>query len=114
METLTSILVLLTGVVLRLIVPLALTVLVVVALRRLDARWQTQAELERAAMEKGEAVCWKELGLSSKEIQTRLSSGERPCWQTSRLPNGHLREECLDCEVFRDAPVPVSRRHAHV
>ncbi len=114
METLTSILVLLTGVVLRLIVPLALTVFVVVVLRRLDARWQTQAELERAMPEKGEAVCWKELGLSSKAIQARLSGGERPCWQVSRLPNGHLREECLDCEVFRDAPVPVSRRHAHI
>jgi hypothetical protein len=114
MNTFTSILALLVGISLRLLLPLALTVLVVVVLRRLDTRWQAEAEREKKMLLNGEAHCWKEEGYSSSEIKQRLQAGERPCWQSSRMPNGHLREECLDCEVFQDAPVPVSQRHVHV
>lgn len=114
MDTLTSILVVLVGTVLRLIVPLTLTVLVVIVLHRLDARWQAEAAREKKLLLNGQAHCWKEEGLPNSEIKLRLAKGERPCWQTCRLPNGHLREECLDCDVFRDAPVPVSRRHVHI
>jgi hypothetical protein len=114
MDTLITILVVLFGAALRLLVPLALTALVVIALRRLDVRWQAEAEQEQKMLLKGETPCFKEQGISIAEIKVRLAGGERPCWQTHRLSNGHLREECLDCEVFLDAPMPAPRQHAHV
>jgi hypothetical protein len=114
MNTLTSILVILTGILLRLVVPLVLTALVVIVLRKLDARWQAEAERESKMLLNGEVHCWKEEGLPSSEIKLRLTKGERPCWQSCRLSNGNLREKCLDCEVFHDAPVPVSRQHVHI
>jgi hypothetical protein len=29
-----------------------------------------------------------------------------PCWQAKRQPNGYLKEDCLACPVFLEAPVP--------
>jgi len=111
----TSILVLLTGLFVRLIVPLAITAVIVVLLGRLDARWQAEAEKERLMLVKDELPCWKEQGLSMDEIRLRAVSDNQPCWQTHRLANGYLREACLECEVFLDAPLPAPQHsHAHL
>lgn len=109
MDTLTPILAFVVGLLLRLGVPLLLTVLVVIALRRLDARWQKEAELERSLLVKDETPCWKEQGLSVEEIKTKAAESGIPCWQTHRLSNGYLREACLECEVFLAAPVPEAK-----
>ncbi|RJP50668.1 MAG: hypothetical protein C4586_05490 [Anaerolineaceae bacterium] len=113
MNTLATVFAILTGILLRLIVPLTLTALVVYVLHKLDARWQAEAELEKKLLVKNEMPCLKEQGLSVERMKAHLALGERPCWQTHRLANGHLREDCLDCEVFHDAPVPVPHRHGH-
>lgn len=115
MDTLNTFVVFLMGVGLRLIVPLALTALVVIVLHRLDARWQAEAKQEREMLLKNEMPCSKDQSISAEQIKQRLDSGERPCWQTRRLSNGHLRDDCLTCDVFRDAPVPAAqqRRHGH-
>ena len=94
------------GVLLRLALPLALTALVVFLLRKLDARWQAEAELEKKLLLNDESPCWKEQGLSMDEIERKAAAAERPCWQVNRLPNGYLREECLNCDVFLSAPIP--------
>lgn len=110
-----SVLALLLGVSIRLLVPLALTALVVFWLHKLDERWQKEAEAERDLLVKDETPCWKEQGLSSDEIRTRMAASGKPCWQIHRLSNGYLREACLDCEVFLTAPVPSpepSKAHA--
>lgn len=104
--------VLITGILLRLIVPLLITALVVFALRRLDVRWQAEAEKERQVLVKDDMPCWKEQGLSMDEIKLRAEKDDQPCWQTHRLSNGYLREACLDCDVFLTAPVPASK-HLH-
>ncbi len=114
MEPLTSFLVVLTGIVLRLVLPLTLTALVVFALRKLDARWQAEAELEKKLLIKDETPCWKEQDLSMDKIRQMSTVSGKPCWQTKRLPNGYLREECLDCEVFLSAPIPQPKhKEAH-
>ena len=111
----TSIMVMLTGLFVRLVVPLVITALVVYALRRLDARWQAEAEKERKNLVKDEMPCWKEQGLSTDEIKFHAAKDNQPCWQTHRLSNGYLREACLDCEVFLYAPIPVPQHsHAHL
>jgi len=98
---------LLTGLFVRLALPFLVTVLVVVALRKLDTRWQAEAEKEYKILVKDEMPCWKEQGLAMDEIKLRASKSEKPCWQLHRLSNGHLREACLDCDVFVSAPIPV-------
>lgn len=108
-----TLLIFVTGVFLRLIVPLALTALVVYWLRKLDARWQAEAENERAMLVKDELPCWKEQGLSMDEIKMRAAKNNQPCWQTHRLSNGYLREICLDCDVFLSAPIPTPK-HSHI
>lgn len=97
---------LLIGLSFRLLLPLALTALVVFWLRKLDKRWQKEAEKERDLLVKDETPCWKEQGLSVDEIKARAAASGKPCWQIHRLSNGYLREACLDCEVFLNAPVP--------
>lgn len=103
----TAILTLILGLVIRLGLPLLVTALIVVGLRRLDIRWQKEAEKERQLLIRDEEPCWKEQGLSVEEIKARAAESGKPCWQIHRLSNGYLREACLDCDVFINAPVPV-------
>lgn len=103
---------LLTGLFVRLAIPFLVTVLVVIALRALDNRWQAEAEKERTALIKDDMPCWKEQGLAMDEIKLRASKSEQPCWQMHRLSNGYLREACLDCDVFISAPIPPSKHTA--
>ena len=103
------------GLFVRLILPLLVTMLIVVARRSLDIRWQKEAELERSLLIRDEEPCWKEQGLSMEEIKARAAESGKPCWQIHRLSNGYLREACLDCEVFVNAPVPALKHSkAHV
>ena len=106
METLVSFLYIIVGLFVRLAIPILGTLLLVFFLRRLDARWQAEAQLQQQVMEKSE--CWKIKGLSPQQAETsEISPSELPCWQLNRLPNGYLRDECLSCQVFTEAPVPI-------
>jgi len=103
------------GLIVRLGLPLLVTALIVIGLRRLDIRWQKEAEIERDLLVRDEEPCWKEQGLSMEEIKARAAESGKPCWQIHRLSNGYLREACLDCEVFINAPIPTlehSKAHA--
>lgn len=104
---------LVTGVVLRLFVPLIVTALIVYVLHKLDARWQVEAESEHAQLIKDEMPCWKEQGLFTDEIKKRSAGVHSFCWQSHRLVNGYLSERCLHCEVFLSAPLP-NPVHSHV
>ncbi len=114
MEAIYSVLVILLGLVLRVGVPIAITILLVHFLHKLDARWQAEAELEKNTQLKDEMPCWKDMGLPVEQIKLRTTTNEQPCWQTHRLANGRLRETCLTCEVFLDAPVAASQSQARV
>lgn len=106
METLNAILVILSGLFLRLALPVAGTLLLITLLRRLDATWQLEAEeVTNLPIEK--TRCW-EIKNCDPEQRAACAAGqsEKPCWQERRLSNGYLPEECLDCEVFELAPVP--------
>ncbi len=112
-----SMFVVLLGLFVRLIIPIAVTALIVFWLRKLDKRWQEEAEKERHMLVNNELPCWIEQGLSVEESRLRSAMSEQPCWQTHRSVNGYLREECLECEVFRLAPAPDPKSkisHAHV
>ena len=112
MNTFTAVLI---GILLRLIVPIALTAIVVVLLHRLDVRWQVEAENELKLRVQSVAPCFKEGELYINDLNAVNAESVKPCWQARRLSNGKLREQCLDCEVFREAPMPVQQKtHGHV
>src|SRR6266508_1425102 len=105
METITSLLAIMAELLLRLALPIVGTGILIYFLRKLDAHWQTEAQLAPISVQKVE--CWKIKGCSpDQQKKCVAASSSLPCWQVYRLPNGYLREECISCEVFMDAPTP--------
>ncbi len=105
METFTSLVVLTTGLLLRLAIPIIGTLLLVYFLRQLDAGWQAEAARNPATIEKVE--CWKIKGCSGEQRKNCSGANSSlPCWQVYRQPNGYLQEQCISCEVFVNAPIP--------
>lgn len=96
----------LTGLALRLAVPILVTAMAVYALRKLDARWQAEARSMPLRVEKPK--CWKAHGCPP--AKRKLCPGFKspyPCWQVFRRQSGYLDQKCLGCSVFVQAPVPV-------
>ena len=107
MEVINTWLAVLSGLLVRLAIPIFITVLAVSFLRKLDERWQKQAEIETPEAKVPKPECWKvrDCPPPARGACPGFLS-PLPCWQVYRLPNGYLREECLTCEVFRAAPAP--------
>lgn len=105
METFVSFVYILLGFFLRLAIPILGTLLLIFFLRKLDARWQ--AEAERQSAQTGKPQCSKIKGGAPEQAEEYAGAQSRlPCWQVYRLPNGYLNEECIHCEIFVEAPVP--------
>lgn len=103
------------GFVLRIGIPIGVTVLTVYFLHRLDRAWQADAERLRAELEVTDQLgmilpCWdiKSCNLQTREGCPAYQNRDRPCWQLFRDARGHLKEQCLECQLFRDATVLVS------
>lgn len=102
------------GIFLRFGLPVGLTLLVCWFFRRLDARWQEEAEAyqKRSGLQSLVPVvrCWL-LNDCPKERRNScpayLNQGV-PCWQQFRRVNGELKETCLGCRVFRAALTPTA------
>lgn len=104
MENITSLLAVLAGLLLRLAIPIALTIIMIYFLRNLDTRWQSEAQLPVLVKK---PKCWELKGCPPDQVKNCIAGqSSLPCWQAFRLPNGYLREECLSCEIFRRSPVP--------
>jgi hypothetical protein len=103
-----SILLVLFGMLLRIGIPVAVTILVISLLSRLDRRWQKQS-MALPVVPAGTQPCWESKGCSEEKRKGCPAAAKLdvPCWQVFRSRNGTLRENCLGCDVFRQAPVPV-------
>ncbi len=105
MDTIVSFLAILAGLLLRSAIPIAGTAILIYFLRKLDARWQAEAQLPPVPAPKPE--CWKNKGCTVEQRQNcAAASSPLPCWQVFRQPNGYMREKCISCEVFIEAPIP--------
>jgi hypothetical protein len=105
METFPSVLAVLLGLLIRLAIPIAGTCILIYFLRKLDAHWQAEAQLNPPSTQKVE--CWKVKGCPPDQQKNCVAaSSSLPCWQAFRQPNGYLREGCISCEVFINAPIP--------
>jgi hypothetical protein len=97
---------------LRLGVPIVITLVVAYGLRRLDARWQAEALLEweqtqvqqkfaaAGLMERLNQPCWEVKGCS-EETRANCPACEDsniPCWMAWRQPDGRLPVRCYECE----------------
>jgi hypothetical protein len=112
METTSPVLIVLIGILLRFGLPILLTVLVAYFLRRLDTRWQEEAQKQMVNSPRLIPVnpCWEVNNCSpEKKYQCRaFINPDVPCWQQFRSADGLLREGCLNCSVYRNAPAPVT------
>jgi hypothetical protein len=102
------------GLVLRIGIPVAITILVFYWLNRMDQRWQEESEKEQNSIQvlnhvSGNTRCW-ETRRCSEESKSKCPAFQKqgtPCWQVFRRSNGVLKEQCMGCKVFQDAPVPI-------
>jgi len=103
-----SFLSMLLGILLRIGLPLLVSLGVFYLLRRLDERWQAQARL-LPVIPAGQTPCWeaKKCPDEKKKNCAAFQRSQVPCWQVFRAKDGNLREACLSCEVFRTALIPI-------
>jgi hypothetical protein len=113
MENLIAIVALLGGLLLRIGVPLGITLGLVYLFTRLDTRWQKEAARKGEVRGAGASLarnigCWKINGCPEEKRQSckAYSQPESPCWQVYRQADGSLQGNCLGCKVFKEAPLP--------
>lgn len=115
MEWLETIVALFTIALLRLGIPIGLTALLVWSLKKLDAHWQAQATRQRnpapaQSDPPPRMPCWKQRNCppEQRERCPAFARQNMPCWQVFRGGNGHLKETCFSCPVFRGFPAPTA------
>ena len=111
MEWLASILAVFTGLLVRLALPVGVSLIAIYFLRKLDARWQDEAHshLNQVPTTNEQIRCWEVKDCPpGRRRECPAYSAAEPCWQVHRQPNGYLLEDCLGCDVFRKAPLPLA------
>lgn len=95
------------GLILRVGLPIGLTALIILLLKRLDAQWQAEAPLPEVLAPTG-APCWErhQCPPEKRAACKAFQNTSIPCWQLHRKDDGTLREGCIGCTVFREAPIP--------
>ena len=114
MEDFIAILLVIAGLLLRLGIPIAVTAILVVALRRVDQRWQHEAE-QGAELEVSQKSmfsmikCWMTHSCPQESLEKcpAYLENHKPCWQVFRNGYGELRQKCLDCPVFINEPAGI-------
>ena len=111
MDWLTTVFTMIIGILLRVIIPVAVTVLIIAILKRLDERWKREADQGGPTVVKvGNIGCWdiNNCPLKNREQCLAFAHPDKPCWQVFREEGGRLQEQCIGCDVFKHAPVPVA------
>ena len=111
MDWLTTVFTMIMGIILRVIIPIAATILVIAILKRFDDRWKKESDLDSPVVVKvGNVGCWDINNCSAEKREQCLAfaNPDKPCWQVFREEDGRLQEECIGCDIFRHAPVPVA------
>jgi hypothetical protein len=104
MNDTTAALAVLTGLIVRLMIPILITAFLVFALTWLDRRWRSEAGAAQPTVRKPD--CWKTQNCTAQNRKhCPAYASSLPCWQVFRLDNGYLDEKCLACPVLANAPV---------
>ncbi|RME89023.1 MAG: hypothetical protein D6770_05565 [Anaerolineae bacterium] len=110
MEWLEALAAIVFGLAIRLALPIGLTALAVYLLQRLDEQWQEEARDLAARNEVSRPECWAIKGCPPERAeQCPVRESGQPCWQVFRAMNdGYLKDDCLTCDVFLQAPLPAT------
>lgn len=90
------------GVIIRIGVPIGISVLVFILLKKFDIKWQKEANFIPVLSKIGKP-CWEVKGCTDEKRNSCPVSNQPkvPCWQTFRAKSGTLKDTCLECDVFR-------------
>ncbi len=111
MEWLTTVPAMILLVLLRVAIPIAVTLTFIKLLKWLDERWKEESDLEGDKVAQVRNVsCWEinECPAEQRAACKAYNNPDKPCWQVFRDKNGRLQERCIGCDIFRHAPVPVT------
>jgi hypothetical protein len=104
-----AVLTIVAGLLVRFGLPLIVMLLTIQVLRRLDAYWQAQGQLQAPMpLVMAGPRCWEVRGCSEQN-RARCPAylhPDAPCWQNFRDRDGNLRPGCLVCDFFRAVPAP--------
>lgn len=108
MDAYSAIITFMIGLLLRFVLPVGGTILMILVLRHWDQRWQQEAQDASMHLTASNIGCWEINKCPEENLAKCEAYAKRdiPCWQVFRDGTGRLQEQCLDCEVFRRAPVP--------
>jgi hypothetical protein len=109
MENIQSVLAFLSGLMIRLGLPLAITAVFIIILRKLDNRWKEEAteSLNNPQYTPPQKPCWEVNQCTPEKMEACIAhqNPNSPCWQLFRSDQGVLKEKCLGCDVFIQAPL---------
>jgi hypothetical protein len=111
MEWLTTASAIVLLILLRVAIPVAVTITFIKLLKWLDERWKRESDLEGAQEVQVENIgCWEinNCPAEQRAVCQAYNNPDKPCWQIFREKNGRLQERCISCDVFRHAPVPAT------
>jgi hypothetical protein len=102
------------GLLVRFGLPVLGTGLLIWFLRKLDERWQREAAgVQSVESEESQIFstlrCWifNDCTPEQRERCPAFIEAMRPCWQVHRNGDGSMKSECIDCELFKQAPIPI-------
>jgi len=111
MDGLTTVFTIVLGILLRVAIPIAATLLLIIVFKWLDERWQREAGSDGVAIvQPGNLGCW-ETNKCPEEQRAgcqAYANPDKPCWQVFREKDGRLQERCIGCDIFKHAPVPIT------
>ncbi len=95
------------GLLIRIGIPLVITLVLIWVVRRLDQNWRNDGAV--VTVRAKNTGCWKNKSCSEEDRAkcTAYANQDIACWQHFRHADGTLRSDCIGCDVFRQAPVPV-------
>lgn len=101
------------GIAIRILLPIIVTLLAVLILRRIDKRWQKEIDSNPnlVVARPRNPGCWdvKHCSAEDRARCTAYAHPETPCWQLKRDNQGLLQENCLGCGVFQNAAPVVTK-----
>jgi hypothetical protein len=99
------------GILLRIAIPLGITVGASVVLRRLDKKWRKEADQQYQNLPSLiniwlENPCWElnECEETRRETCDAYQQADVPCWEVFQT-NGHFNRKCKSCSYLKEMPI---------
>jgi len=91
------------GLIIRIGLPVILSIGILYVLKQLDKRWQKE-QFPLPVIASNYKACWKVNNCSDEKRKDcpAFQHPEVPCWQAVKSHTGLLKENCVGCNVFRN------------